>query len=240
MQVLCQHSAVFELRSYHRGGNNSYEKTCSRMIAICVLLCLLGTKVTHTAGQSYNGRECYDQKVNILSLVNPDSEIGTLKKSLDDVPSLAVLANDLRAALPKSFTICSDIMSVYSTVKSRLMFFQLLGSNGELFLRAFIMNGRDFFTTRIASGQIPQVFPNQWVRSCWAFDTVSGMIQWVVDGKLIENNTIPVLTLLKVVDIKEEDYSIELQIQITLQWKLEQHTTTSSQRRILTHFPWRR
>ena len=45
------------------------------------------------------------------------------------------------------------------------------------------------------------------------------MIQWVVDGKLIENNTIPVLTLLKVVDIKEEDYSIELQIQITLQWK---------------------
>ena len=56
------------------------------------------------------------------------------------------------------------------------------------------MNGRDFFTTRIASGQIPQVFPNQWVRSCLAIDTVSGMIQWVVDGKLIENNTIPALT----------------------------------------------
>ena len=56
------------------------------------------------------------------------------------------------------------------------------------------MNGRDFFTTRIASGQIPQVFPNQWVRSCLAIDTVSDMIQWVVDGKLIENNTIPELT----------------------------------------------
>ena len=129
--LFCQQSLNLEgLRSYHRGGDDSYEKTCSRMKAICVLLCLLGKKVTTTAGQSYNGRECYDQKLNILSLVNPDSEIGTLEKSLDDVPSLAVLANDPRAALPKSFTICSDIMGVYSAAKSRLMFFHLIGSNG--------------------------------------------------------------------------------------------------------------
>ena len=43
-------------------------------------------------------------------------------------------------------------------------------------------------------------------------------------GKNVEDKLAPVpvrvsLTLLKVVDIKEEDYSIELQIQINIQWK---------------------
>ena len=43
-------------------------------------------------------------------------------------------------------------------------------------------------------------------------------------GKSVEDKLTPVpvrvsLTLLKVVDIKEEDYSIELQIQINIQWK---------------------
>ena len=124
--------------------------------------------------------------------MNLESEIGSIKKSLDDVPSLAVLKNDPRGELPSSFTICSDTMSVFSTKENRLMFFNLIGSNEDQLLAA-VMIGDIFFTTRAASGQIPTVFPNQWVRSCMAIDTVSGMIQWVVEGELVENNTIVVM-----------------------------------------------
>ena len=129
------------------------------MITICILLCLLGTKVAQAAVQRGTGRKCDDQKINVLSFVNPDSDIGYFKNSLDDVPSFANLANDPLAAFAESFTICSDIMSVFSTKMNFLMFFNLLGSNGEQLLKA-VMIGENFLSTRYASGQIPTVFPN--------------------------------------------------------------------------------
>ena len=72
-----------------------------------ILLCLVGTKAAQA--------ECNDQMINVVSFVNPDPEIESFKKYLDDIPTLATLTNDPRAALPESFTICSDIMTVYST-----------------------------------------------------------------------------------------------------------------------------
>ena len=68
------------------------------------------------------------------------------------------------------------------------MFFNLLGSDGEKFLKAVMIDG-NLLSTRYASKRIPTIFPNRWVRSCMAIDTVSGTIQWVVDGNLVENNT---------------------------------------------------
>ena len=47
--------------------------------------------------------------------------------------------------------------------------------------------------TTVASGHIPTIFPNVWVRSCMAINTTSGKINWVVDGNLVENNTFPEL-----------------------------------------------
>ena len=75
------------------------------MILILILLCLLDTKVAHAAVKIDIGRRCEEQKMNVVNFVNLDSQIGSLKKSLNDVPSLATLANDPRAALPESFTI---------------------------------------------------------------------------------------------------------------------------------------
>ena len=72
------------------------------------------------------------------------------------------------------------------------MFFNLLASDGEQFLKAVMIDG-NLLSTRYTSKRIPTIFPNRWVRSCMAIDTVSGMIQWVVDGNLVENNTIAVL-----------------------------------------------
>ena len=167
----------------------AHEKSYSVSIALCIVLCLLGTNIAQAAVQSDIGRKCHDQKTNVVNFVNLESEIGSIKKSLDDVPSLAVLKNDPRGALPLSFTICSDTMSVFSTKENRLMFFNLIGSNEDQLLAA-VMTGDIFFTTRAASGQIPTVFPNQWVRSCMAIDSESGFLQWVVDGTLVESNTI--------------------------------------------------
>ena len=162
------------------------------MITIYSILYLLGTRVAQAKVESDSGQKCNEKMKTVVSFVNVDSEIGAQKESLDDVPSLAVLANDPRGALPKAFSICSDIMTVFSTAKSRLMFFNLVGNDGETLLKA-IMNGRDLFTNRVARRRLPTVFPNQWVRSCMAVDTVSGRIHWIVDGNLVENNTIAVL-----------------------------------------------
>ena len=161
------------------------------MILILTLFHLLGEKVAHGAFQSGNikGQNCNDRKIDVVSFVNLDEKIGSLKKSLDDVPSLAVLTNDNGPPLPLSFTICSDIMNVFSKKEHRLMFFNMLANNGEQLLPALLV-GDNFLTTSIASGNIPTVFANQWVKSCMAIDTFSGMIQWVVDGNLVQNKTV--------------------------------------------------
>ena len=56
---------------------------------------------------SIKGQNCDGQKINVVSFVNPDDEIESVKKSLDDIPSFAMLSNEPRAALPESFTIIS-------------------------------------------------------------------------------------------------------------------------------------
>ena len=167
------------------------QKAC-RMMRICFILVYLYLGQKYVQGALQKLQNCNGQNINVVSFVNPDLEIGSFKKSLDDIPSLALLANDPRATLPESYTICSDIMTVFSSRMNFLMFFNLLGSDGEQLLPA-VTFGEILYTTRVASGQIPTIFPNQWVRSCMAIDTVSGMINWVIDGNLIENNTIPVL-----------------------------------------------
>ena len=162
------------------------------MRTVFILLFLLGKQVAQGTVQSDNseGENCNDQSINVVSFVNPDP--GSVKESLVDVQSYAVLKNHPGTVMPLSFTICSDIMTVYSTKPNRLMFFNLFGNDGDHLLRAIMMS--ELLLTDVgASGQIPTVFPNQWVRSCMAVDTVSGMIQWVVDGNLVENRTVDVL-----------------------------------------------
>ena len=39
-----------------------------------------------------------------------------------------------------------------------------------------------------------RMFANQWVRSCLALNTLSGMVQWVAQGELVDNSTFPGIT----------------------------------------------
>ena len=39
-----------------------------------------------------------------------------------------------------------------------------------------------------------RVFPNQWLRSCLALNTVSGLVQWVARGELVDNQTLTGIT----------------------------------------------
>ena len=68
---------------------------------LCILLHLLGTEAVQHNGT----KECDSKEIKVVSFVNSDFEVGAQKKLLEDIQSLAVLANDPRAALPSSFTI---------------------------------------------------------------------------------------------------------------------------------------
>ena len=161
---------------------------------ISIVLCLLGANIVIGAYKKNDqkGKENNGQEINVLNFVNSDTEIWKSKESLNVVPSLAVLGDDPRGALPKSFSICSDIMSVQSKVPNFLMFFNLLGRNGEQLLPALMFNGR-LYLSGVTDGQIPPLFPNQWVKSCLSIDSNSGNVQWVEDGNLVENRTIETL-----------------------------------------------
>ena len=39
--------------------------------------------------------------------------------------------------------------------------------------------------------EMPLVFAQQWVRSCVSINAETGFLQWVVDGILVENSTVP-------------------------------------------------
>ena len=116
------------------------------------------------------------------------------KMSLNEVHTYAQLKRDPKASLPSSFTICSAIMSPYGHPQ---LFFSLLGNHGNQTWRA----GMDvvdrpgglrtqFFHKKSTSWISLPVFSFQWVRSCMAINTESGLLQWVVNGLLVENSTL--------------------------------------------------
>ena len=54
--------------------------------------------------------------------------------------------------------------------------------------------GRKFYYpvhNRWAKMDTMWMFPNQWVRSCLALKTLSGSVQWVARGELVDNGTLP-------------------------------------------------
>ena len=119
------------------------------------------------------------------------------KDTLEEVHTYARLKNDPRADLPSSFTICSSVMTTYGSMQ-RL--FNLLGNDGNSWLESFLSVDvkTSFNHWNMAKGKLPPVFAYQWVRSCMAVNSESGLLQWVVDGILIENATVPHLRETKI------------------------------------------
>ena len=119
------------------------------------------------------------------------------KESLRELHSYVELEISSKDPLPPSFTICSSVMTTFGT-DHYLMFFGLLGQDENQWLSAalYLQESKHVLSTillygiRNADKTLSPIFPHQWVRSCMAINTESGLLQWVVDGTLVENNVI--------------------------------------------------
>ena len=121
--------------------------------------------------------------------------------TLKDVHTYSLLKYDIRASLPSSFTICVSVLVTTDNFDPPL--FNLLGNDGQSWFSAMILQlgkkwyGRHFYyptLNQYAKTNTMRMFPNQWVRSCIALNTVSGLVQWVARGELMDNRTFPEIT----------------------------------------------
>ena len=123
-------------------------------------------------------------------------------KTLKDVYTYSHLKYDPRASLPSSFTICVSVLVTIDNLRPSL--FTLLGNDGQPWFSVQIrpdlkgnFAGRQFFypvQNQFAKVETMRAFPNQWVRSCLALNTESGLVQWVAQGELMDNNTLTGIT----------------------------------------------
>ena len=123
-------------------------------------------------------------------------------------PSYAILSHDHLAKLPSSFTICSSIMTPFNFPKDELVFFDLLGKEGNYsVLKAMmkIVMTREEFSTVYNwkqqwkdlenDGKEFLVFSHKWIKNCAALNRSSGLHQFVADGIFVANGTLSELKL---------------------------------------------
>ena len=120
--------------------------------------------------------------------------------TLENIHTYAELKHDPRASLPSSFTICATVLSSVESFTYNSVFFTLLGKDGDQMFHAQILqlsetSGKRFwYYNHFGNLDTMPVFPNQWVKSCIALNTVSGLVQWVARGVLVDNSTAPGIT----------------------------------------------
>ena len=169
------------------------------MISFLVIVSFLSFGFPALVGGQKNGETIRQSETDIINhefcfscLDEKDQE---RKQSLREVHSYAELQIDPPVPLPSSFTICSSVMTTYGT-NHYLMFFGLLGKDQNKWLSAALYVHKNVLSTTLFYGiknaekKLPPIFPHQWVRSCMAINTESGLLQWVVDGALVENNIV--------------------------------------------------
>ena len=77
-----------------------------------------------------------------------------------------------------------------------MLLFSILGKDNGNYLHAFLEGDMDTLGLVPGSfrfkpkGKIDRVFPEQWLSTCLAVNTESGLLQWVVETQLIANDTI--------------------------------------------------
>ena len=159
---------------------------------------LQGVKPDNLKRPSRQVTEEGETKTKVLSTVHCISCGGRkFQPNFEDLETYAQLSQDVKGLLPFSFTICATVST--PVVESYLNVFTLLGEDGDSFLANeiylsednpnsvfyYYINGAYVSTSR----SVPLIFPNQWVRSCLAANTESGLLRWVVNGKLLEETT---------------------------------------------------
>ena len=163
----------------------------------CAIICIVGTTVNGEGNFEKNSNIQQRNVSTTISVVSYEETNGD-KETLEGLNALAVLKTDPRADLPSSFTICSSVMS--KKVKEWLILFMILGEDGNNWLASLMRVDHEetSFFLEMESGKwanltLPPVFANQWVRSCLAVnsESESGLLQWVVDGTLVYNDSAP-------------------------------------------------
>ena len=126
---------------------------------------------------------------------DPKSE----SESLREARTYVELKTGSQDSLPSSFTICVSVL--VTTYNRWPLLFTLVGKDGGQWFAAHIarwveIQGQIFdksylYTNANQFAQVDtiSVFPNEWIRSCIAFDTVFGLVQWVARGELVGNDT---------------------------------------------------
>ena len=122
------------------------------------------------------------------------------KTTLREINNFAELKLDPRASLPSSFTICVSVLATTENLNPIL--FSLLRNDEKQWFAAVIHQlgdfvGKKFFyagANQFVNLDTLPVFPNEWARTCLAFNTVSGLVQctalqWVARGELVDNST---------------------------------------------------
>ena len=119
--------------------------------------------------------------------------------TLRDIRNYAELKHDPGASLPSSFTICVSVLVTTENLDPFL--FSLTRNDGRQWFSAAVRQlgnfvGKKFFyegANQYAHLDTVPIFPNEWVRSCLALNTVSGLVQWVARGELVDNSTFAVI-----------------------------------------------
>ena len=108
------------------------------------------------------------------------------------IKDYVTLANDPKANLPDSFTICSSIFIKFRPGLKDVGIFEMFKEDGtHWFLLNYYVKTLEFFYENPAtgksemekfSGTIIPIVPHSWYHACMGLDTVSGLLRIVVNG----------------------------------------------------------
>ena len=150
-------------------------------------------------------RQNNDTTILLNHFIQHTSSVNLVQReTLNDIPSYILLKEDRISLLPRTFTICSSASSSIGEI----VLFTLLNDDGNQVLNGFFSNEavrtkgkKESETGFFISGTwistpsvLGLVFPQEWVRSCLALSTESGLAQGVVEGQLVVNQTFEMLT----------------------------------------------
>ena len=113
------------------------------------------------------------------------------------IKDYVTLANDPKANLPDSFSICSSIFIKFRPGLKDVGIFEMFKEDGShWFLLNYYVKTLEFFYENPAtgksdmekfSGTIIPIVPHSWYHACMGLDTVSGLLRIVVNGIEVVN-----------------------------------------------------
>ena len=113
------------------------------------------------------------------------------------IKDYVTLANDPKANLPHTFTICSSIYIKFRPGLKDVGIFEMFKEDGSPWFQLnYYIETLEFFYVNTSTGKsghetlkdaIIPIIPHSWYHACMGLDTVSGLLRIVVNGRLVVN-----------------------------------------------------